>query len=83
MRYSWIKPVHRQNRGFRKAGGGVIEAFYDGYQALDVKHWDFIVKLDGDLGFSSDYFARCFARFKLNPQLEIGSGVIENVVNGK
>src|ERR1700730_6008332 len=27
---SWISVVHRPNRGFRKAGGGVMEAFYDG-----------------------------------------------------
>ena len=28
----WIRIVHRANRGFRKSGGGVVEAFYDGYQ---------------------------------------------------
>ena len=27
----WIRVVHRTNRGFRKSGGGVVEAFYDGY----------------------------------------------------
>ena len=28
---SWIKVVNRPDRGARKAGGGVVEAFYDGY----------------------------------------------------
>src|SRR5690348_11875525 len=25
-REKWIRPVHRKNRGFRKSGGGVMEA---------------------------------------------------------
>ena len=52
----WIRGVHRPNRGFRKSGGGVVEAFYDGYNALRCEDWEFIVKLDGDLSFSPDYF---------------------------
>jgi biofilm PGA synthesis N-glycosyltransferase PgaC len=32
--HSWMKAVHRSDRGFRKSGGGVIEAFYDGYAQL-------------------------------------------------
>src|SRR4051794_12872737 len=27
-RYEWIHPVHRPDRGSRKAGSGVMEAFY-------------------------------------------------------
>ena len=33
-RHSWIHGVHRGDRGFRKQGGGVIEAFYDGFSKL-------------------------------------------------
>src|SRR6266566_2697746 len=33
-RYPWITSVHRKDRGFRQAGGGVMEAFYDGYAHL-------------------------------------------------
>ena len=61
--YSWIKTVHRSNRGFRKAGGGVIEAFYAGYNVVEFKDWDFIVKLDGDLSFETWYFEKCFQHF--------------------
>lgn len=32
--HPWIRVVHRPDRGFRKQGGGVIEAFYDGYALL-------------------------------------------------
>jgi poly-beta-1,6-N-acetyl-D-glucosamine synthase len=74
--FSWIRSVHRPNRGFRKAGGGVVEAFYDGYNALGAKDWDFIVKLDGDLTFSPDYFEKCFAYFLTEPRLGIGGGEI-------
>src|SRR5262245_55027350 len=28
--YSWIRVVARPDRGFRKSGGGVVEAFNDG-----------------------------------------------------
>ncbi len=80
--HPWIRVVHRQNRGFRKAGGGVIEAFDDGYTCLHAVDWDFIVKLDGDLTLEEDYFKKCFEHFKANPKLGIGGGVIHNIING-
>ena len=72
----WIRVVHRPNRGFRKAGGGVMEAFRDGYKALHRDDWDFIVKLDGDLTLSADYFEKCFDHFERDPNLGIGGGDI-------
>ena len=54
--HPWIRVIHRENRGFRKSGGGVMEAFYDGYNHLQSQNWDFLVKLDGDLTFSSGLF---------------------------
>lgn len=80
--YPWIHPVHRVNRGFRSAGGGVIEAFYTGYHALKVEGWHFIVKLDGDLSFDNDYFERSFEYFEKFPDLGVGGGLIYNIVNG-
>lgn len=81
--HPWIKVVHRDNRGFRKAGGGVIEAFYDGFNALRPGPWDFIVKLDGDLSFEPDYFGRCFDRFATEPKLGIAGGDIYHLIDGK
>jgi glycosyltransferase involved in cell wall biosynthesis len=75
----WIHVVHREDRGFRKAGGGIIEAFYAGYDALQTRDFYFVVKLDGDLTFDSDYFANCFQRFADNEKLGIGGGVICNL----
>jgi poly-beta-1,6-N-acetyl-D-glucosamine synthase len=81
-RYSWIHAVNRENRGFRSAGGGVIEAFYAGYNALKSKEWDFVVKLDGDLSFDSDYFEKSFEHFQQSPKIGIGGGLIYNLLNG-
>jgi len=47
LQHPWITVIHRSNRGFRKTGGGVIEAFYAGYQLVQEDQWDFIAKLDG------------------------------------
>ncbi len=81
--HSWIHVVHRQNRGFRKSGGGVMEAFYDGYSKLETADWDFLVKLDGDLTFSPDYFERCLEHFELDPNLGIGGGEIHHNISGR
>jgi biofilm PGA synthesis N-glycosyltransferase PgaC len=81
--HAWIHVVHRVNRGFRKSGGGVVEAFYDGYNALRNKEWDFIAKLDGDLSFAPEYFEQCFEHFRRDPELGIGGGEIHHNISGK
>jgi poly-beta-1,6-N-acetyl-D-glucosamine synthase len=81
--HPWIKVVRRPDRGFRHAGGGVIEAFYEGYPLVAQLPWDFLVKLDGDVSFAPDYFERCFARFEANPRLGIAGGTISNLENGQ
>jgi glycosyltransferase involved in cell wall biosynthesis len=81
--YPWIRAVHRDNRGFRKSGGGVVEAFNDGYRALVSRDWDFIVKFDGDLSFDPTYFEKCIAHFDAEPKLGVGGGSIYHVVEGE
>jgi glycosyltransferase involved in cell wall biosynthesis len=81
-KFPWIHAVHRENRGFRKAGGGVVDAFNDGYHALHSSDWDFIVKFDGDLSFEPDYFRGCFDHFEREPRLGVGGGVICYVIDG-
>jgi poly-beta-1,6-N-acetyl-D-glucosamine synthase len=75
-REPWIRPVHRTNRGHRQSGSGVMEAFYDGYCALQTRQWEFLVKLDGDLSFDESYFATCFERFRKNRKLGVAGGTI-------
>src|SRR5258707_5084310 len=43
--HSWIRPVHRLNRGFRKAGGRVVETVNDAYHALSTDQLQFLVIL--------------------------------------
>src|SRR5258708_20253922 len=43
--HPWIRAVHRDNRGFRKAGGGVVKAFNDGYRILTTVHCQFILNI--------------------------------------
>jgi biofilm PGA synthesis N-glycosyltransferase PgaC len=82
MRHSWIRLVHRQDRGIRLAGKGVMEAFYAGFKLLVNEPWQYLVKLDGDVTFVPAYFEGCFARFAEEPRLGIAGGLICNSVDG-
>ncbi len=81
--YPWVRALHLTDRGFRKPGGGVVEAFYAGFRSLQCGDWEFIVKLDGDLSFSADYFERALEHFRAEPRLGIGGGTLYNFIDGK
>ncbi len=74
--HPWISALHRADRGYRKQGGGVVDTFYDGLEQLRDVSWDFLVKLDADLSFQTDYFSRCLARFQADARLGIAGGLI-------
>jgi poly-beta-1,6-N-acetyl-D-glucosamine synthase len=80
--YPWIRGVRRQDRGYRKWGGGIIEAFYDGFHASSCKDWEFMCKLDGDLSFEPGYFEAAFRKFAECPKLGIGGGMLYHVDEG-
>lgn len=82
-RASWITVVHRADRGYRAAGGGVVEAFYAGYALCKDEAWDFIAKLDGDLSFAPDFFERCLTIFAGDPRLGIGGGTVCGLERGE
>ncbi len=82
-KYPWIKALHRNDRGQRVPGTGVMEAFYSGYDKLASKDWEFIVKLDGDVGLGPDYFEQCFERFDQDPKLGMCGGVMYRIDNGE
>lgn len=81
--YPWIRGVHREDRGFRKWGAGIIEAFYDGFYALTCQDWEFMCKLDGDLSFGPEYFESAFHKFAQNSKLGIGGGFLYHIENGQ
>jgi poly-beta-1,6-N-acetyl-D-glucosamine synthase len=81
--YPWIRAVHRKDRGYRKWGAGIIEAFYDGFNALTCQDWDFMSKLDGDLSFEPGYFEGMFGKFSETPRLGIAGGFLHHLENGQ
>lgn len=70
----WIELHVRPDRGTRKVGGGVVEAFSEGLSRADLDGFDYVCKLDGDLEFRSDYFERLFEKFETDPELGTASG---------
>jgi len=73
-KHPWIHYVKRPDRGERKVGPGVIEAFYDGYKEIRAKEYDYIGKMDGDLSFGPGYFETLFEKFEADPYLGAASG---------
>lgn len=82
QQHRWIRVVHREDRGVRRAGAGVMDAFQSGQELLGDELWDFLVKLDGDVTFEPDYFERCIGRFAADMRLGIGGGLVCKVANG-
>ena len=74
-RHSFIRLVRTPKGRPRDTGSAEALAFKRGFEALGDLGYDFIVKLDGDLNFGSDYFDRLLGRFQADPSLGIASGV--------
>jgi glycosyltransferase involved in cell wall biosynthesis len=81
--HPWITVVHRPDRGERKVGGGVVDAFYAGYESVDPTAFDYVCKLDADLTFSERYFEGIIARLEENPKLAAASGKVWNPTLGE
>src|SRR5271156_897847 len=45
-KFPYIRILRRDDRGYRKLGAGVIEAFYHGYDSIDPNEFEYICKLD-------------------------------------
>jgi glycosyltransferase involved in cell wall biosynthesis len=73
-KYPYIRVMRREDRGFRKLGGGVIDAFYFGYDTIDPSQFDYVCKLDLDLEFPPDYFSNLMDRMERQPRLGALSG---------
>lgn len=84
-KYSWIKIVTRKDRGKRKLGGGVIDAFYAGYETVDPKQFEYVCKLDLDLDLPVRYFERLMQKMEWDRRLGTVSGkpYFESPITGK
>jgi glycosyltransferase involved in cell wall biosynthesis len=77
--------ITRKDRGKRAVGPGVIEAFYEGYRAiqqrLDAGEFDYLCKLDLDLDLPQRYFETLMQRMDAEPRLGTCSGKAYMPVN--
>ncbi|MFZ6742781.1 glycosyltransferase [Undibacterium sp. JH2W] len=81
--YPFIRLVQRQDRGFRKVGGGVVAAFKFGITQIEHKDYEYIAKLDGDMSFGPKYLEHMFEQFALEPKLAAVSGKVFREENGQ
>jgi len=77
----WIEGIYREPNKNRKPGGEFVLGV--GLEKLNTDDYDFIVRMDGDLDFESNYFKVLFKKFDDNPKLGIASGVCFITKDGK
>lgn len=73
-KYDFIRIVRREDRGERKVGAGVIDAFYSGYDSVDVSEFTYICKMDADLELPRRYFERLMEEMESDDRLGAVSG---------
>jgi poly-beta-1,6-N-acetyl-D-glucosamine synthase len=73
-RMPYLRVVRRVDRGARKVGPGVIEAFYAGLETVCLDDFDYVCKLDMDLDLPEQYFETLMRRMESNPRIGTTSG---------
>ncbi|MFN0058171.1 MAG: glycosyltransferase [Planctomycetota bacterium] len=73
-RFEVLRVVSRRDRGARSVGPGVIEAFYAGFETIDLDEFDYIAKLDLDLDVPARYFEHLMERMEREPRIGTCSG---------
>jgi glycosyltransferase involved in cell wall biosynthesis len=73
-RFPWIRVLRRPDRGDRKLGGGVIDAFYTGCDSIDPRAFEYVCKVDLDLDLPPGYFAELMDRMEAEPRIGTCSG---------
>jgi glycosyltransferase involved in cell wall biosynthesis len=70
----YLKIIRRSDRGYRKLGGGVIDAFYEGFESINPDDFDYVCKLDLDLDLPPRYFEVLMEKMEQNPRIGTASG---------
>lgn len=82
-KYAFIEIVTRENRGYRKVGPGVVDAFYEGYKHIEPDDYDYICKLDLDLDLPNKYFETLIKKMESNSRIGTCSGKPYNDIDGR
>ena len=77
--HKWIQVLeYTRDSSDRMVGKNVVEILHCGLSEVQDIHWDFWVKLDGDISFGSNYFEELLCRFHENSKLGMASGKAYN-----
>src|SRR5437763_5811718 len=79
----YILIIRRKDRGDPKLGGGVIEAFDEGFKSINPDEFDYVCKLDLDLDIPPGYFEALITRMEANPRIGTCSGKPYMDLNGR
>lgn len=81
--HDWMNVIHRSDRGFRKVGGGNVEALYEGFDHVADLDYEFLCVVDADLIFDQQYFECMFEKFDADPELGIAGGRVYDLKDGE
>lgn len=74
QRMPYLRVVRRADRGKRSVGPGVIEAFYAGFDTVNLDDFEYVCKLDLDLDLPPRYFELLMERMEADPRIGTTSG---------
>ena len=74
QRISWIRIVRVPDRGARKVGPGVVDAFYAGLGTVALQEFEYLCKFDLDLDIPPRYFEYLIRKMEASPRLGTCSG---------
>ena len=73
-RVPFLRVIHRNDRGCRQVGAGVIDTFNAGLSVVNLRDFDYVCKLDLDLVLPDQYFQHLIEWMESNPRLGTCSG---------
>jgi len=81
-KHDFIKIFRRKDRGYRKVGAGVVDAFYSGFNEINSNDYNYVCKLDLDLELPPQYFEILMKKMEADPRIGNCSGKPYNRING-
>ena len=79
--FAYVRLVEAPGAGRSERGAPIVRGFHHGLTALDAKV-DVVVKVDADVSFAPDHFARLLAAFAADESLGIASGSAQELEGG-